>query len=275
MQPIFELGGEGTVINFALANGFPAQTYIPLYQPFTEDYRVMSLVPRPLWGDPIPPKKKLNWRKTFGQDLTQALIDYDLSDVILVGHSFGAIASIVAATNVPERIKALILLDPTILPRPFMLFLRTVQMLGLQTPLAKRALKRQTHFESVESAYEKFKRKRLFSDWHHDALCQYAKSMIPDGDKLTLAWSREWEAYVFDTIYTGTWGLLPELRNKMPILIVRGTESDTFFEKSAQQVRRILPEATYHEIQGHGHLFPHSAPDQTRDIVMDWLNAQF
>lgn len=271
MQPIFELGGEGTVMNFAVATGFPPQTYIPLYQPFTEQYRVVSLIPRPLWGDPIPPKKRMDWRKTSGQDLTQALIDYDLQDVIMVGHSFGAIASIVAATNVPERVKALVLLDPTILPRPFMWFLWSVQQLNLHFPLAKRALKRQTHFESVEAAYEKFKGKKLFSDWDERALRGYAESMIPDGDQLTLAWSREWEAYTFDTLYTGTWRILPKLRGKMPILIVRGSESDTFYEKPAKQVCRILPEATYAEIKGHGHLFPHSAPDQTRDILSEWL----
>ena len=273
MQPIYEFGGEGQIINFALANGFPQQTYIPLLQPLTEQYRVVSLLPRPLWsGESVPPKKQ-DWRKLFGQDLINALNAYDLHDVILVGHSFGGIASIIAAASVPERVKGLILLDPTIMSPSFFWFLWGVQLLGLETPLAKRALKRQIHFDSAESAYEKFKPKRLFADWSDEAVRHYAESMIPDGDQVTLAWSREWEAYVFDTIYTGIWRILPKLRGKMPILVVRGDESDTFLESSAKKVQRILPEATYKEIVGHGHLFPHSAPDQTRDIMMEWLGT--
>ena len=53
--------------------------------------------------------------ETFGQDLINHLIYEDLSDVVLVGHSFGGNALSIAAERVPERIKSLIYLDCTIL----------------------------------------------------------------------------------------------------------------------------------------------------------------
>ena len=88
---------------------------------------------------------------------------------------------------------------------------------------------------------------------------------------MTLAWPREWEAYYFRTLYTGTWRELPKLRGKVPVLTIRGQRSNTLFPKAAARMRRILPQMDYAEIAGHGHLFPQSAPDQTRQVITEWL----
>lgn len=53
--------------------------------------------------------------ETFGQDLINHLLFEDLSEVVLVGHSFGGNALSIAAERVPERIKSLIYLDCTLL----------------------------------------------------------------------------------------------------------------------------------------------------------------
>ena len=52
--------------------------------------------------------------ETFGQDLINHLIYEDLTDVVLVGHSFGGNALSIAAERVPERIASLIYLDCTV-----------------------------------------------------------------------------------------------------------------------------------------------------------------
>ena len=53
--------------------------------------------------------------ETFGQDLINHLRFEDLSDVVLVGHSFGGNALSVAAERIPERIRTLVYLDCTLL----------------------------------------------------------------------------------------------------------------------------------------------------------------
>ena len=53
--------------------------------------------------------------ETFVQDLLNVLIWEDLSDVILVGHSFGGLAITAAADRMPERLKHLVYLDALIL----------------------------------------------------------------------------------------------------------------------------------------------------------------
>lgn len=274
MQPIYHFGGDGPVLHLAVANGFPPQTYLPLVTPWLDRYRVVNLPPRALWPSETPPAKRLNWRKLVARDLLDGIRDHDLRDIIAVGHSFGGVASLLAAAEAPERFRALVLLDPTIPPLPVMWFVRASRFLGLDDGfgLAPRAEKRRDHFESAEEAYTFFKSKRLFADWDDAALRQYAASMppLPDGG-VTLAWPRAWEAYYFRTVYTGTWAHLSALRGKMPVLAVRGGTSKTFMPGSAARMRRILPDMVCAEVPGHGHLFPQSAPQETHRIIDDWL----
>ncbi len=271
--PLYEFGGSGPVIHLAVANGFPPQTYRPLMDTFTRTHRVLSLPPRPLWPDETPPDHLVNWRDSVAQDLLAGLHVYDLRDAVAIGHSFGGVATMIAAISEPERFRAVILLDPTILPHWAMCSIRAARFLRYDRAefLARRAEKRRFHFASHDEAFAYFRPKTLFADWSDEALRGYVETMSSDESGVTLAWSREWEAYIFRTLYTGSWRDLPHLRDKMPLLLVRGETSNTLFPRAANHIRRILPEMDYAEIPGHGHLFPQSAPEATYRILHDWL----
>jgi pimeloyl-ACP methyl ester carboxylesterase len=236
----------------------------------------MNLMPRALWDDETPPNELISWKDGLAQDLQNGIVQHNWHNIIAIGHSFGGIATLLTAIQQPSRFKAVILLDPTILPRPYMKALQISRLFGRKASsgLAERAEKRKTSFESYDVAYDYFKGKKLFADWDEMAFRGYIQSLRPTEDgTVTLAWKREWEAYYFRTLYAGTWGDLPKLRGKMPLLMIRGETSDTLFAPVAQQIRKILPDMTYHEIAGHGHLFPQSAPHQTGDIIEDWLKS--
>jgi pimeloyl-ACP methyl ester carboxylesterase len=277
MQPIYEFGGSGQVINLALANGFPPATYIPLMQPFTKDYRVVCMLPRALWGSgEQPPELLVDGWEMFARDLVTGLREHDLRDVIAIGHSFGGIVSICAALTEIERFKALILLDPTIFTHEFIQAFTTMRSNGTihEFPLVSRAMRRQRTFASAEEAYQYFRSRPLFADWSDEAVRLYAeKGTIPSGNGVTLAWSPEWEAYYYKIAYVGIWNDLPSLPGKLPILIVRGATSDTYLPESAEKVKQLLPEATHVEIAGHGHLFPQSAPGETYRVIRGWLST--
>jgi pimeloyl-ACP methyl ester carboxylesterase len=53
--------------------------------------------------------------QVFIQDVVDVLEQHDLSDVILVGHSFGGISIAGAADRVPQRIRQLVFLDAVVL----------------------------------------------------------------------------------------------------------------------------------------------------------------
>jgi pimeloyl-ACP methyl ester carboxylesterase len=274
-QPLYEYGGSGAVIHMALANGFPPQTYQPLLQPLTARYRVVSLPPRPLWTDPPPPQSIRSWR-SLGDDLLAGMRLYDLTSVIAIGHSFGGIASIVAAAQEPERFRGLVLLDPTIFTPDKLRLIGLLRRLGFSArmPLAQKALRRRARFASVDDAYTYWRGKRLFYDWSDEAVRLYAEGLTrpaADGSGLELAWSPEWEAHYYTTLMTETWRYLRKLPPTLPLLTVRGLLSDTFLADAAARLRALLPHMEYVEIVNHGHLFPQAAPDETRAAIERWL----
>lgn len=273
-HPLYEFGGTGSVLHVAVANGFPPQTYAPLVQPLTERYRVISLPPRALWTPPQPPEQFRTW-KDMADDLRAGMAKHGLRGVIGLGHSFGAIASLVAAADEPGLFSGLILLDPTIFMPRILFSLRLMQLTGQhgRMPLVSGAERRRSRFASVDDAYDYWRGKRLFADWTDDALRLYATAMTrpaADGDGLELVWSPAWEARYYKTILTTTWRYLPKLGD-LPILLVRGGKSDTLQPEVVERLRRVLPKADHAVIGGHGHLFPHTAPDASYEVIRAWL----
>ncbi|MCU0496437.1 MAG: alpha/beta hydrolase [Anaerolineae bacterium] len=276
-QPIYQFNpfnGTAPIINLALANGFPPPTYIPLLRSFMDRYHVISMLPPALWPDTQPPDEIRSWPVDITQPLLQGIRDYDLQQIIAIGHSFGGIGSLLAAIEAPERFKALILLDPTILSDERMSMLDQLRAMNAldQMPLAARAIKRQDDFASVEEAFGYFRSKPLFADWSDEVLRLYVEQGTkPTQSGVRLWWSPKWEAYYFKAGYTGIWEDLPKLRGLLPILTLRGTTSDTFLAETAERLCALLPDMTYVEIEGHGHLFPQTAPDQTAAVINEWI----
>ena len=274
-QPIHEFGGSGPIMHLAVANGFPVETYRPLLRPFMESFRVLSLPPRALWPNEKPPATHPDWSQTLAVDLLNGLRENAFEDVIAVGHSFGGIASILAILEEPQRFRALILLDPTIMVRPLLQAIDEARENNAleHMPLSSRALKRRREFDDAAAAYAYFKEKPLFADWDDEALRLYAEhGTQPTETGVTWRWSPEWEAFYFRTIYTGIWEDLPELKDKLPILAIQGQNTDTFVDESANEVRDILPDMRFVQMPGHGHLFPQSNPGGAARMMRDFIN---
>lgn len=277
-QTLYEFGGEGKLLHLAVANGFPPQTYIPFVREF-EGYRAVSLPPRPLWSDEPPPDKMLNWRDLVGQDLIDGIRAYDLTDITAIGHSFGGVATMVAAMQEPQRFRAIVILDPPILPPLKLLFMRLGRALGREASegLESLARRRRDHFDSIKAAYENFKGKGIFREWSDETVRLYAETMQPaDGGGVKLAWAKEWEAYFFRTwiLYIRIWrDLAQKLPSGVPFLLVRGGKSDTFLPQAANLMKMIIPHMDYHELPEGGHLFPHTHPQQTAKLIRDWLTT--
>ena len=279
-QPLIRLNDnpDAPIMHIAVANGFPPETYIPLLRPFFESYQVVCLPPRALWGDQNPPKELHDWTM-LADDLQQGIEDFDLNNILAIGHSFGGVASLLSAIQQPQRFRALILLDPTMLPPHMLEMIRTAQEQGVieQSPLAQSAARRRTHFDSADEFYDRLRNKKHFANWSDETLRLYANGgTLPDGNGggVTLRWSADWEKYYYCTMRTKIWDDVPKVKNLLPTLIIRGGTTDTYVAESAEAVEKILPEATHKVIEGHGHLFPQSAPKQTAKLIQDWLHSK-
>lgn len=280
-QPLIELGGapNAPTLHLALANGFVAQTYLPLLRYLTDTYHAVCLPPRALWGDLEPPDltpETHDWRQ-LADDLLAGFDQYALNDLVAIGHSFGGIATMLAAIRQPERFKAMIFLDPTLLDPEILGWMRQAQAAGQadEQPLAQIALRRSRDFDSVEAVYERFRSKKVFAQWPDETVRLYAEyGTVPHQDKRRLAWSPEWEAFYYSTGYTEMWDDVPKLSSlDVPMLFLNGGDSDTFIESSVERAQRLVPQATFRTIEGHGHLFPQSAPAETAQMIHEWLTT--
>ena len=277
-QTLIELAGDSDapLLNMMPANGFPAQTYLPMLRSLA-GFRAISLPPRALWGDQTVPTALGNWRDAAA-DLLQGLERFDLRDIVAVGHSLGGVLSMLALIKAPERFRALVMLDPVLLPQATLDMLARARDAGQidDMPLVLGARHRRHVFDSREDAYSRFREKSIFSDWSAEALSLYIKHGLRVRDKgsgFELTWSREWEAYYFSTVYQGIWQDLPKLTGLAPTMIIRAGHSNTFPEASFARAQSLAPDATLHEMNGQGHLFPQAAPLETARLINDWLRA--
>ncbi len=275
-QPLIELCGEAAapLLHLAPANGFPPQTYLPLLQALP-GYRSICLPPRALWGDQPPPTHYRS-RHEIAADLLAGLAAHDLRDIVAIGHSLGAMVSMLALLEEPWRFRALIMLDPVFLPPPFLSMINQAWQDGSieQFPLVQSARRRRRSFTSREDAFQRFRDKAIFADWSDEALWLYVQHGTrprQDGQGLELVWSADWEAHYFATVNHRLWQDLPKLDGLRPTLLIRPRGSDTFPDASVAMAREMLPTADFIDLDGQSHLFPLAAPDVTAGVIRDWL----
>jgi pimeloyl-ACP methyl ester carboxylesterase len=274
--PLIDLGGHGTPLHIAVANGFPPQTYGPLVQALGAGYHALSLPPRALWPQVQPPTQLEDW-ETLADDLLHGLRTHHLHDVVAVGHSFGGVASLLAVLQEPQRFRALCLLDPAIFPPDVLEAIASVRQMDNVdwSPLSRRALMRRAHFPDVESAYSYWRGKELFRTWPEESFRLYVEHgthPAPEGG-LTLTWSPQWEAYYFATIHTRIWSILPQLADLLPVLLLYGAESDVMTQETVQRMQTLIPQLSAVRLEGQGHLFPQVAPQEVAHPLRTWLNT--
>jgi len=272
--PLVELGGSGPPVILLPANGFPPDTYVPALEALRARCRVVSLPPRALWEDAgAPPDGPGTWL-TLAADLLEGMRRHALSPAIAIGHSFGAVAALLAAARAPKHFRALGLLDPTILPEAVLAGFEQERLRGeaASRPLVQGALTRRNRFASETEAFDYWRRRSLFADWSDAALWRYTRSMLrPVEDGLVLAWPPAWEAHYYQSVYTESWNELGRLDPGLPLLVVRGERSDTFVPEAAARFAAEVPWAVQRVIPGRGHLFPQAAPGETGRLLAEWL----
>ncbi|MCG8347201.1 MAG: alpha/beta hydrolase [Chloroflexales bacterium] len=270
-----DFGGVGPLLQLATANGFPPESYRPLATYLTTRQRVLAYRSRPLWPGSYPEQIQ-SWR-----DLAQDLL-HDMASIappgglIGMGHSLGGIMTMYAALQRPEYFRALVLVDPVIMPRlslPLLWLLRQFNM-DHMSPLARGARRRRTVFASVAIARERFQGRGVFTDFSPTALEGYLEGGLrANGDgSVTLAWPSAWESRIFSLVPIDTWDAVA--RAPQPLLLIRGKNSDLIIDRSWRQLQRYAPNAELVEIDG-GHMVPMERPQLVAEAVHRFLDRVF
>lgn len=161
------------------ATGLCARVWEPVVALLPDTLRVLAVDLRGHGRSdcPAPIAERVQWRQ-FGEDVAAMLEALDLTDVTLVGHSMGGHTATVAALEAPERVARLVLLDPTLTPRP--------KPGDTPRPPASEqpSRRRRNEWPSPAAFYENLRGKPNFAAWSEDALRAYTTHGLRpvDGD---------------------------------------------------------------------------------------------
>ena len=293
--PFIDFGRNGEELVFLHANGYPPACYRPLLSRLAELYHVTAMVQRPLWPGSRPEDIEdwrpltddfiqfLDARKTGRSEygsrygLRPTRPSAQRAPLVCVGHSMGGIALLRAALREPERFKAIVLLDPVLYPPYFLLFWRLLYLTGLGYrfhPLVAGARQRRRQFDDLERLYKGYRRKSVFRYMDDDSLRAYVEGIAcqRDGGGYQLCYSAEWEIHIYMTgIWRDLdiWRELPKL--EVPTIIVRGAETDTFWERTGVLVKRKQPKVRVEALEKSTHLLPLERPSEVSNLIQSFF----
>lgn len=267
-------------IVFAHANGFPAGTYRRLFEHWRDAGFDVHAIDK-LGHDARFPVTD-NW-----PHLRDELIDFIEGRVdgpaYLVGHSLGGFVGVLVASERPDRVRGLVLLDSPVLAgwKARALQLAKALRVGERYSPAHVSKRRRQHWPSAEEAYRHFAAKPAFARWAPGVLRDYIASGIEaDGDAdpaaaappgHRLAFRRDVETAIYNALPHHVPALLRRRPLTSPVAFVAGTES--------REVRLVGLAATQRLARGRvswidgSHLFPFERPDETAAEVLRWIGV--
>ena len=271
LDQLHDFGGDGSIIHLAYANGFPPGTYKPFVKTFTERYHVISFPGRPLWPG-SQPKSALDWH-VLADDLIKGLDALNLKNIIGLGHSMGGVFTMLAAIRRPNLFRAVVLIDPVLMPPKRLHVLKWMRWLrlGQRQPLVQSALRRRKTWPNRESCYQSWRNKPFFNKWSDESLWAYviAGTYERENGQVELVYPSEWEAHIFATVPTNIWEFVPQL--KTPATVICGEHTNVFLFESQRRMERLLPKTCFQIIPDAGHLVTMERPVETSAVVREFL----
>lgn len=283
MIPYDDFGGRGPVLHFSHPNAYTPGSFRQFLGHLAGHYHVLAAHHRPLW--PVspgsdaagPPEAAIDFTwDAIADDLLRFLDQQGLEQVIGVGHSLGAVATMIAARRQPQRFRALALIEPVFLPPLVLELARANPQAAAERPFVLAARRRRDRWPSRADAFARFREKGVFAGWSDAALWAYVNHGLHDDPatgEVALSFPREWEAWIYSRPPTNVWDELPGL--SVPTLAIRGTQSDTLYPDAWALWQTLQPAATFVEMDGVGHMLTAEAPEAVAGVVLGWLHEQW
>lgn len=266
------IDSSAPIFHFSHANGYAPLTYSQFLSPYQTSHQVIASQHKPLWRPGLDPDATKSWL-SFSDDILLSLGSID-EPVTSVGHSMGSAAITMAASQRPEHFKHLVLIEPVLVPTSYYVILRMFgKHVANRVPLVSRTLNRVDNWDSSEQCFAHFRPKSVFKKISDEGLWDYVNhgTFTDEEGRLRLVYSREWEARCYLLVYN-IWKMLAQLQ--IPVLIIRGGESNTFTSDSMLKLRKMAPQHSFLEIPGAGHLLPFEQPDRLAEEIAEWLATQ-
>lgn len=266
-------GGSGPLAHIAHGTGLCAGVYTPLVERLRQHVRVLGMDDRGHGKTraQADPRKLKNW-DIFAEDL-EHFFEHLGEPLIAMGHSRGAVSSLLVAIKRPDLVRALVLIDPTILPFSWMWLWFLAKKTGLArlVPIVAQAVRRKSVWADGEAILAAYRGKDPFRAWKNGFLEAY----IADGTEETgqgtirLCCEPAWEAQCFAVCPHDVWRYVPRLQR--PTLVLYGAESDTFLTPAVKRFKAKVPSAVFRCLEGTSHFVPMERPDDSAKAILTFL----
>lgn len=261
-------------LHFLHANGFCAGVYLPFLAHFENECSILA-TDIPGHGDSAPHGQgRINHWNIFVDDVKETLTRNMTPPVIGVGHSLGAVVTLLAAARYPKLFSHLVLIEPVIFS-PFrlaMVWLAKKTGTIHKAALAQGARRRKKEFTSKEEAFARFSSGRgLFKTWPNEfiqAYCDHGLSIHNDGSA-HLKCDPETEAQIYESLLLDIWTYPKHVT--CPTLVIRGELSDTFTQSALNRLASKLPVASSKTIKKTGHFVIMEQPETCQKNILDFV----
>jgi len=253
-------------IVFSHGNGFPAGTYSRLFEAWRQAGHAVHAVER-FGHDPRWPVTS-NWPHL--RDQLIAFIEAEAGQpALLVGHSLGGMLSVMAASRRPDLARGVLLLDSPVIGGWRAHSLHMAKLTGLMpriTPARITRVRRQ-HWPSRATAREHFAAKSVFARWDPRVLDDYVThGVVRDGRQWSLAFDREVEARIYETLPHHLGRLLARHPLRCPLAFIGGRQSVEARQAGVALTHRLA--GNRFEWTAGTHLFPMEHPDEAAALVL-------
>ncbi|MBY0574471.1 MAG: alpha/beta hydrolase [Undibacterium sp.] len=254
-------------LHFIHGNSFPAGTYTQMFAYLQPHYDIQAL---DMHGhNPAYPVTE-DWPNLV-QEVIDTLAAKYHEPVILLGHSLGGLLALMAASQRPDLVRCVLMIDSPVISGWRAWFLKGMKLFGQLKKFspAQFSERRRTLWRSKEEALAHFASKENFSLWSPDALRDYIEhGMLPHKDGIQLKFNREIETAIYMTLPSNL-GRLVSKGWKVPIGFVGGTDSFECKQGGLASTRKIVAE-NFVQIKA-GHLLPMEMPKETAEAVHHML----
>lgn len=268
-------GDQPAAALFFHGNGFSAHTYNTLLTSMSEDISIRAF---DLQGhgrsDSLEREQDVRGWQVYRDNIASAVERNGKS--ILIGHSMGGLSSLFTTMKHPERVRALVLLEPVFLSPHMTQLLGLARLLRLdqrEHGLIRQARARRQYFDDADEAAAYFLGRKGLKTWPKDAIQNYASSILRprrDGEPgLELSLQPDFEAANFASVPGWPW---PSTRLEIPVLLVSGLHaSSTVSAERADWLRKRAPRLQHKTHETAGHMLPVDAPEWTAEVVRAFL----